>query len=312
MTTPAKVVEQLVLVAGLSGAGKSTVLHHLEDLGFTWVDNLPLGLAVTFLNHFNIEGEHHRRIAIGLSFRDHNCLERFRSLRTELEMLCGKVDLIFLEANHDLLITRFRETRRRHHLANDSRTVDEAVHLEANQLVPLRDMADLRLDTTLTTVSQLKAKLDYLFKDVQTDEMIVFMRSFGFKYGVNTDPDMVLDARFLANPHYDPALRPLTGRDEEVIRFLQEKGDSRLFLDHLLQLFGYLLPNYRKEGKRYFTVDIGCTGGRHRSVYLVEQLAAALRQKGERVFIRHRDVDRVSPEKGTLPATNQGITSSRG
>lgn len=289
-------ISQVILVTGLSGAGKSSVLHHLEDLGFTWVDNLPLGLIGTFLNHFSIEGDLDRRMAIGISFRDHTCLERFREVRDELQILAKKVDLIFLEANHDLLVTRYRETRRRHP-AVDNCTVEEAIDLEARRLLPLRSMADLVLDTTHTTVSQLKAKLNALFKDAKTEDLVIFLRSFGFKYGVNTDPDMVLDARFLSNPHYDLALRPLTGRDEAVIRFLEAKGDSVVFLNHLHNLFSYLIPLYREEGKRYLTVDIGCTGGRHRSVFLVEQLARLLGMKGETVFIRHRDIDRKETAK---------------
>ena len=300
-------IAHLVLVTGLSGAGKSCTLKYLENIGFYWTDNLPLPLIPTFLNHFNSgtreeyaeSGSPTARIAIGLHLRDPCCMTSFRSCYQKLLEMAEKVELLFIEANLETLIRRYQETRSRHPLAKDL-TVQEAIYLEAQSLEPIRAMADLIIETSKMTVPELKDRLEQLFKDTITtsekdSDLIIFIRSFGFKYGVNTDADMVLDGRFLPNPHYDPVLRPFTGRDEPIIHFLEKDGEALDFLNRLQTLFDYLLPRYRREKKRYFTIDIGCTGGHHRSVFLVEQLSRRLIQQGFRVLMRHRDINRATP-----------------
>ncbi|MEO5346468.1 MAG: RNase adapter RapZ [Magnetococcus sp. YQC-9] len=284
-----KKIRHLILVTGLSGAGKSSALKYLEDLGYFWVDNLPFVLMPACLTHFAQETETTGNLAIGVHLRDQMALERFQSHREQWNESIERVETIFLEANADVLIRRYRETRRRHPLA-DERTVAEAIRQEIDDLCGLRAGADIIVDTTSLTVPQLKEHLDQLFHSGAEADLMIFLRSFGFKHGVNTDADMVLDGRFLLNPHYDDSLRHLTGRDEPVIRFLERDGEASLFLDRLESMFEYLIPRYRQEKKRYFTVDIGCTGGKHRSVYLVEQLAARLTQHGFQVRVRHRDL----------------------
>lgn len=287
-------IQHLVLVTGLSGAGKSSALKYLEDLGFYWIDNLPLQLIPTYIDHFANEKNQSRRVAIGIHMRDEGCLGPFQSCFHRLLPIAQRLEMIFLEASFETLVTRYRETRRSHPLAQD-RTVLEAISMEMEIMEPVRAMADLVIDTSRTNVPQLKDRLDQLFQEQTDSDLIVFIRSFGFKYGMNTDADMVLDGRFLPNPYYDLTLRSFSGREEPVIHFLEKDGEALVFLDRLQSLFDYLIPRYRKEKKRYFTVDIGCTGGHHRSVFLVEQLTKRLSQLGFRVFMRHRDLYRETP-----------------
>ncbi|MBF0627093.1 MAG: RNase adapter RapZ [Magnetococcales bacterium] len=287
MSVPQK-IRHLILVTGLSGAGKSSALKYLEDLGYFWVDNLPFELMPTCLEHFARQGQAH--LAIGIHVRDRVGVECFQECRQPLFDLAERVETLFLEADTDVLIRRYRETRRRHPLAQEL-TVSEAVRLESDNLALVRANADMIIDTTAMTVPQLKEHLDQAFHADLDADMMIFIRSFGFKHGVSTDADMVLDGRFLLNPHYEEALRHLTGLDEPVVRFLEQDGEALLFLDRLTSLFGYLIPRYQQEKKRYFTVDIGCTGGQHRSVYLVERLAERLIRLGHPVRVRHRDLD---------------------
>ncbi|MBF0124728.1 MAG: RNase adapter RapZ [Magnetococcales bacterium] len=287
-------IRYLVLVTGFSGSGRSSTLKYLEDLGFFWVDNLPLQLIPAFMDYLEEEEvQRYQRAAIGVHVRGSGCLALLDNCRQQLLTLVEQVETLFLEANFEQLVRRYRETRRRHPLAVD-RTVREAIELEAVYLEPLRATADLIIDTSAMTVPALKERLDLIFhlgpRSVTAD-LVIFLRSFGFKYGTNSDADMVLDGRFLANPYYDPLLRTLTGLDEPVQRFLEQNGEAEVFLDRLQALFDYLVPRYRQEKKRYLTVDIGCTGGQHRSVYLVVQLARRLQQRGFQVLSRHRDLN---------------------
>lgn len=311
-------VLHLVLVTGLSGAGKSSTLKYLEDIGFHWTDNLPLPLIPAYLDRFRQEQQESTlkepakdnkrivtRLAIGVHLRDRHCLTSFHHCCQELSAMLDRMELVFLEANVDTLVSRYRETRRRHPWAQAC-TVREAISLEMPYLEPIRAMADLIIETSRMTIPQLKEYLDQLFQEdrgkeldctsVNDASLTVFLRSFGFKFGVSTDADMVLDGRFLPNPYYDPALRPFRGCDEPVVHFLEKDGEALDFLNRLQSLFDYLIPRYKREKKRYFTVDIGCTGGHHRSVFLVEQLGKRLSQQGFRVLMRHRDIDRESSQ----------------
>lgn len=289
-------LRQLVLVTGFSGAGRSSALKYLEDLGFSWVDHLPVALLPACLAHWMAEGAaEHRRVAVGVVLQTGEDLTVFLEAHGQLSGYTEHTELVFLEARHEVIINRYRETRRRHPLARTNATVAEAIDQEAAILAQVRPMADIVVDTSDMTVLQLKHRMDLLFAgDYPMESLVVFLRSFGFKYGANTDADMVLDARFLSNPHYDPLLRPLTGKDAGVREFLERDGEVNHFMEQLGELFDYLIPRYRQERKRYFTVDIGCTGGRHRSVYLVERLAEQLGGKGYTVQVRHRDLHRGS------------------
>ncbi|MBF0096948.1 MAG: RNase adapter RapZ [Magnetococcales bacterium] len=299
-TTVAGDIGHLVLVTGLSGAGKSIALKYLEDLGFFWTDNLPISLIPAYLDHLRSGGHGVLRVAVGIHLREGESLQRFPSDYRRVASLAEHSEILFFEAGPDTLVNRYQETRRRHPLAQEC-TVREAILLERQALEPVRAMADLVIDTSRSSTPQLKERLAQLFQEMlverrQIGELTIFIRSFGFKFGANTDADMVLDGRFLPNPYYDPELRPYNGREEPVMRFLERDGEALAFLERLQSLFDYLIPRYQKEKKRYFTVDIGCTGGYHRSVFLVEQLTQRLRQQGFMVLMRHRDLYRDPPK----------------
>lgn len=290
---PSDRLRHVVLVTGLSGAGRSSALKYLEDLGYYWVDHLPLRLLPDYLAYrLHGEGGPGSRVAVGITLLEQADAEAFQEAYRRIAEFAARHDLVFLDSRHEILINRYRETRRRHPMAREA-TVAEAITREAAVLEQVRPLADVVIDTSDLTVHQLKHRLDLMFAgDHPLEDLVIFVRSFGFKYGANTDADMVMDARFLANPHYDPQLRPLTGQDAEICQFLEKDGEVNRFLEHLGELFDYLIPRYRSERKRYFTVDIGCTGGRHRSVYLVERLAERLTRVGYTVQIRHRDLGR--------------------
>ncbi|MBF0588209.1 MAG: RNase adapter RapZ [Magnetococcales bacterium] len=285
------IIRQLVLVTGMSGAGKSSVLHYLEDLGFFWVDNLPLTLIPTFLDHFETQEEGPSRVAVGGHIRDASCLDVLAQSLHSLRGSAARFDLIFVDASHDALVTRYRATRRRHPVARDH-TIREAVALESSLLNDVRAVADHTIDTSAMTVPMLKDHLDQLFSEKAASGLKVFLRSFGFKYGASTDADIVLDARFLTNPYYDLSLRTLTGMDQPVRDFLEHDGEAEVFLARIVSLMEYLIPQYRNEKKRYLTVDIGCTGGCHRSVYMVDRLCEKLNESGLSTHVRHRDMER--------------------
>jgi RNase adapter protein RapZ len=279
MMVTANKIDHLILLTGFSGAGKSSALKYLEDIGFLWVDNLPVRLIPQFIDQVIREGLGVSRVAVGIHFRDQDSLTSFHQFYEEITGKAIRFEMVFFEANFEVLTSRHRETRRRHPLVRDH-TVQEAITMEMGDLESIRAMADVVIDTSRMTIPALKEHLNRLFQQSSTADLLIFIRSFGFKFGSNSDADMVLDARFLPNPFYDPSLRPFCGRDPEIIQFLEEDGEVVSFLKHLSGLFDYLLPRYRREKKRYFTVDIGCTGGRHRSVYLVESLTNLLREEG--------------------------------
>lgn len=284
-------IGHIIVLTGYSGAGISSSLKYLQDIGYHWMDNPPTGGIVALVescrrDHGVLDG-----LAIGLHWRDRDRIEVLRETLAVLSGMCRRLELVFFEAAPEVLVSRYRETRRRHPLA-ENRTVTEAVEENVRALQPLRSMADTVFDTSLTTMPEHKDRLHQHFHRRRFPGLVIVLRSFGFKYGLNTDSDMVLDARFLPNPHYVPEIKAFTGLDEPVQAYLARDGDVQAFLDRLVELFGYLLPRYSKEKKRYFTVDIGCTGGRHRSVFLVQQMADRLGPMGYQVLVRHRELER--------------------
>ncbi|MBF0358152.1 MAG: RNase adapter RapZ [Magnetococcales bacterium] len=293
MSAPLNQIDHLILLTGYSGAGKSSALKYLEDIGFHWVDNLPFHLIPQFVDHIISDGPGISRVAIGIHMRNKESLDKFHACYDGISKKAKRFEMVFFEADFAVLTTRYRETRRRHPMVRNH-TVQEAITLEVANLEPIRAMADMVIDTSRMTIPSLKEHLNLVFQPDSGSDLMVFIRSFGFKFGSNTDADMVLDARFLPNPFYDPALRPYCGSDSQIIKFLEDDGEALAFLEHIKTLLNYLLPRYKLEKKRYFTVDIGCTGGRHRSVYMVESLTKMLRNDGHNVEMRHRDIDRES------------------
>ncbi len=287
---------RVFLVTGMSGAGKTSALKALEDLGFEAVDNVPLSLIGSLVSPAQSGSgprKFRRPIAIGIDIRtrDFGVTPFFK----ELEHLIGEsgveVGAVFLDCDDDELRRRYAETRHRHPLAID-RPVSDGIAHERRLMEKIRDRADVVLDTTGLSPGSLKSILKgYIGIGTET-ELTIFVVSFAFKRGLPRQADLVFDVRFLANPHYDPNLRPLSGRDGAVADFIAEDEGYGLFFDGLTGLLLPLLPRYTAEGKSYLTIAVGCTGGRHRSVFVAERLTAWLEEQGQGVRLHHRDLDR--------------------
>ena len=283
---------EVTVVTGLSGAGRSEVAKALEDLGWFVVDNIPPTLIRTMVKLALAPGNDIKRIALvidarGGAFFD-EALEELQKIRRDIT----NYRLLFLEASDDVLVRRFDATRRKHPLAQED-PVAVGIQRERQLMAPLRDGADLIVDTSDLSVRALRAKVGAYFSDSgPTDALKTTVISFGYKFGIPLDADIVLDVRFLPNPHWVDDLRPLDGRDDPVRDFVLEKEVTQDFLARTRDLLAVLLPGYQAEGRHYLTVAIGCTGGRHRSVVLASEIADLAREKGFVVSVIHRDVHR--------------------
>jgi len=279
--------ERLLVVTGMSGAGRSTALKVFEDMGYEAVDNLPLSL----LPNLVVRPAAHLPLAVGVDVRTRDFA--VPALVESLDRLASEhtldLRIIFLDCDDDRLVRRFTETRRRHPLA-DERPVADGIKLERARVQPLRDRADLVIDTSMLTPGDLKRVLHGHFSIEAAPAFRIFVTSFSYRHGLPRDADIVLDVRFLNNPHYVPALQPLTGKDPAVGEYIAADPDFAGLFDPFCTWLGRLLPRYEREGKTYLTIAIGCTGGRHRSVYVVERLARWLAEHGHLVSIAHRDL----------------------
>jgi UPF0042 nucleotide-binding protein len=277
----------VVLVTGMSGAGRSTTLKTLEDLGYEAIDNLPLHVLPRIVRDGALSGP----IAIGVDIRTRNfSVAPFLTSLADLRADPGlAITLLFLDSEDDVLRRRFTETRRRHPLAQE-RPVNDGIAMERRLVAPLLDEADLTIDTSSLTVPDLRRVIASQLAPGGTPGMVVFVTSFAYKAGVPREADLVFDARFLRNPHYDPALRPRTGRDPEVAAHVAADPDYRPVVDSLKSMLTRLMPRYAGEGKSYLTLAIGCTGGQHRSVALAEALAEFLLAEDWRVIVNHREL----------------------
>jgi UPF0042 nucleotide-binding protein len=279
--------ERLLVITGMSGAGRSTALKTFEDMGYEAVDNLPLSLLPNLL----VPSAAHLPLAVGVDVRTRDFA--VPALVEALDRLAKEHDLdlriIFLDCDDDRLERRYTETRRRHPLAAE-RPVADGIKLERERVRPLRDRADLVIDTSLLTPGDLKRVLYGNFSTESAPAFSIFVTSFSYRHGLPRDADIVLDVRFLTNPHYVPALQALSGKDQAVGDYIAADPDFQSLFEQFCAWLGRLLPRYEREGKSYLTIAIGCTGGRHRSVYVAERLAAWLGQERYRVSIAHRDL----------------------
>ncbi|MDP2291204.1 MAG: RNase adapter RapZ [Actinomycetota bacterium] len=279
----------ILLITGLSGAGRSGAAAVLEDLGWYVIDNLPTSLVDTIVELVSKPGSDIHRLALVAGRQHIELLPKVAALRASGH----RVRMLFLDASTLALVKRYDATRRRHPLAEEAPGLVEAIDLERELLQPVKDAADLVIDTSELNVHQLKAKLLAAFDEVGDGQRLqLAVESFGFKHGLPLDADIVMDVRFLPNPHWDEALRPLTGHDPAVRDFVLERAQASDFLDRFEGLMLSLLPAYEAEGKSYLTVAVGCTGGRHRSVAVTEELARRLRDHGFAVRVGHRDLSR--------------------
>ena len=283
-------VARFLVLTGLAGAGKSQAIHALEDLGYFCVDNLPTSLLPDLARFAENDGAGGRLTAVVVDVRDPQFLDEFPKMLTDLRRRPSLVtSLIFLEADDGILVQRFSETRRPHPLAADQAAID-GITRERTAIAQIKQMADRVVDTSDLTVHELRRAFMDLSRVGMDTPLVVTVLSFGFKHGVPPEADLLLDVRFLPNPHFVPELRPLTGRDQAVRDYIDNAEATRLFLDKTTDLLRFLIPRYAGEGKSYLTVAIGCTGGRHRSIAVAESLRRRLaEQEGVRLRLKHRD-----------------------
>jgi len=288
---------QLVLVTGLSGAGKHQALRYLEDLGFFCVDNLPASLIPTFARLIEHAAVPRRRLAVCVDARGGEELHHLPAYIEEVAETGARPDVLFLESRDEVLLQRYSESRRRHPCAPHGR-VEDGIARERALLEPVRGRADLLLDTSTMPVSELREHIAAMFLGEDDGrDMLITVMSFGFKRGLPPEADLVFDVRFLPNPHYDADLRPHSGAEPAVRTYVLENESATEFLDRLRGLLKYLVPQYAAEPKSYLTIAVGCTGGRHRSVAVGIELSVFLRELGYDVRLRHRDMEQ---EAGTV------------
>ena len=284
---------KLIIVSGLSGSGKSVALGTLEDMGYYCIDNLPAGLLPDFAKQMlrSADNAVNRLSAVAIDAR--NMVQDIRDFSDVLEkirQLKVPVEVLFLDAKKETLIRRFSETRRKHPLTSDKISLAEAIDKESSLLSVISEFANLRIDTTYTNVHQLRNMLAQRVGKKEGEGLSVLLTSFGFKNGVPVDANFVFDVRCLPNPHWDPQLRKLTGMDDDVKLFLSRQEDVMSMLADLKRYLHTWLPRYAMENRSYLTIAIGCTGGQHRSVFLVESIADSLRGEYSSLLVRHREL----------------------
>lgn len=289
---------RFVIVTGMSGAGKSTALNTLEDMGYFCVDNLPIQLIMRFAEIAYGQDNDINDVAIGVDIRSGVYLEQLSECLKELEASRYEYEILFLDSNDDELIKRYKETRRNHPLARNGR-IEDGIKSERKQIAFLRKEADYIIDTTSLLTRELKAELDKIFLgNEEYSNFIINVVSFGFKYGIPRDADLVFDVRFLPNPYYDTNLRPLTGNDEAIQNFVMQFDEAKEFLNKITDLLEFLIPNYINEGKNGLVVAVGCTGGKHRSVTLANGIYKELQTLPYSTRVDHRDIEKDTVRKG--------------
>ncbi|MER2063524.1 MAG: RNase adapter RapZ [Alkalibacterium sp.] len=283
---------ELVIITGMSGAGKTVAMQSFEDMGYYCIDNMPPNLLPTFWKLVRESGQF-SKIALVMDLRMKDFFEEVNQVLVTMDNTPHiTTRIVFLEATNEELVTRYKETRRAHPLAKDERTI-EGIKKERSLLNDIKMRAQLVIDTTTLTPRELRDKLIKEFKEKERQMFRVEIVSFGFKYGVPIDADIVMDVRFLPNPHYIEELRPQTGMDKPVYDYVMQQTETETFYKKFIDLIDYLLPGYKKEGKSNVTIAIGCTGGKHRSVALVERIAKQIKADGYHVNVSHRDKDKV-------------------
>lgn len=282
---------RFVILTGMSGAGKSTALKMLEDIGYFCVDNLPIPLIEKFMELTELEHAELPRVAVGIDIRSGQAIDGLQDVLERLRAHGSKFEILFLDAEDSVLVKRYKETRRSHPLALGER-VDKGIALERKRVDFLRKQADFIIDTSQLLTRELKAELEKIFvQNKEYQNLFITVLSFGFKYGIPADSDLVFDVRFLPNPYYVEGLRPKTGNDEKVRDYVLQYEASHIFLNKLEDMVKFLIPNYIAEGKNQLIISIGCTGGKHRSVTLANELyRRLLDQKGYGLKIEHRDI----------------------
>ena len=279
-----------VIITGLSGSGKSTALRALEDIGFFCVDNLPVVLLPRFLEIRSHEVQDISKCAMVMDLREKSFLQRYEKIFARLKERGYRIEIIFLDASDDALLHRFSETRRVHPLSVRG-SVMEGIILEREKLSSLKQMADKVIDTTSYNIHQLKDAVQrYFLSSSVTKRLVIHVTSFGYRYGLPADADIVLDIRFLPNPYFVEELKHCDGHNPDVCNYVLGSKESKVFIQKLFKLMAFLIPLYEKEGKSRLNIALGCTGGRHRSIVMANQLGAYFSDKNYLVTINHRDI----------------------
>ena len=282
----------IIVVTGLSGSGKSGVIRALEDNGFFCIDNLPVVLIPKFIDLCQGYREEIKRIALGIDLRERLFFQSWPEVLAELRVAGHRVEVLFLDAADEVLLRRFSETRRPHPLAGEG-SIQEGIVRERKALEEMRALADKIIDTSDFNVHELKREVEQYYSQSQSPrKMSLFMNSFGYKYGIPHDTDMIVDVRFLPNPFFVNGLRAKNGLEPDVKEFVLKREETHVFLDRLYSLLEFVLPQYEREGKSSLTLALGCTGGKHRSVVLGEELKKRLDQERFRIHVKHRDIDK--------------------
>lgn len=289
---------RFVIVTGMSGAGRSSVMKMLEDIGYFCVDNLPVRLIPKLTKITIEESSTIDRAALGIDIRNLQGLSELDDILDEMKENGYRYEIIFLEADNDVLVKRYKETRRNHPLALQGR-VDKAIEAERQELAFIKKRADYIMDTSHMLIRDLKKEVDKIFLDNEEYEnFFITILSFGFKYGIPTDSDLVFDVRFLPNPYYVPELKPLTGNDREVYDYVMDSENAKIFEKKLYEMVRFLIPNYITEGKNQLVISVGCTGGKHRSVTIANALAREMKKLPYGVKVEHRDIEKDAVVKG--------------
>jgi len=282
---------KIIIITGLSGSGKSTAIAALEDVEFYCVDNMPVALLPKFLELPIQSGTEIAGLAFVMDLREKGFLSKYTSIFESIRKKGHNFIILFLEADEDILLHRYSQTRR-HHPLSQGKSLLDGIRMEKEQLKNLRKAADKIIDTSHYNAHELKSILkDIVHKSVKLAPMKINILSFGFKYGIPSDADLIIDVRFLANPHFVPELKDLNGKDAEVKNYVLNNDESRRFLQKYLDLLDYLIPLYEKEGKAYLTIAVGCTGGRHRSVTIAESILEHITKSEKKIIVTHRDIE---------------------
>jgi len=283
---------KLIIISGLSGSGKSVALNTLEDLGYYCIDNLPVGLLKPFAMQWKASQQDMiDKAAIGIDARNQlRDLEHFDAIIAELDTRDIACETLFLQADDDILLKRFSETRRKHPLSRSGVTLADAIREERRLLAPIAHSASLQLDTTHTNLYQLRDLVRERIANRPQNGLSLLFKSFGYKHGLPDDADFVFDARCLPNPHWETALRPYTGRDAAVAEYLEKHAVVREMLEEIQSFIEHWIPRFERESRNYLTIAVGCTGGQHRSVYLIERLSSYFSQRYASVITRHREL----------------------
>ena len=290
---------RIVIVTGMSGAGKSTALKMLEDMGYFCVDNLPVPLIPKMAELLSVPGSEMNKSALGIDIRSGQNFKMLEEILDELDQENIDYEILYLDSSDDVLIKRYKETRRSHPLAGLGGRVDEGIHREREEITFLKKRADYVIDTSHTLTRELREELYKIFvENKDYKNLYISVESFGFKYGIPKDADLVFDVRFLPNPYYIEELRPMSGNDKEVRDYVMDNETARIFLNKLTDMVEFLIPNYIKEGKMQLIIGIGCTGGKHRSVTLANELYEQLKRSDSYgLRIEHRDIGKDSITK---------------